>query len=280
MAVKIVTDSASDITAEEAKAMGITMVPMSLQFGEEEYQCGVNLSAKEFYEKLVVAKELPKTSMVSAYCFEEEFKKQTANGDEVIVVVISSKLSGTCDAAKQAATAFEGKVFVVDSLSAAAGERLLCMYALKLIQEGKSAGQVFDELEKVKHKLCVMAALETLEYLKRGGRISSAAAFVGGMLKIKPVVKMVDGEVKMVGKAHGQRRASALLNSIVKERGGIDFSMPYGVIWAGLDDGVAQNYIADCASYLEGRKVPDYILGSTIGTHVGPGAFGWAFFEK
>lgn len=280
MAVRIITDSASDITAEEAKALGITMVPMSLQFGEEEYQCGVNLSAKEFYEKLVEAKELPKTSMVSAYCFEEEFAKQTANGDEVIVVLISSKLSGTCNAAKQAAVAFADKVFIVDSLSAAAGERLLCLYALKLIQEGKGAGQVFDELEKVKHKLCVMAALETLEYLKKGGRISSAAAFVGGMLKIKPVVKLVDGEVKMVGKAHGQKRASALLNSIVKERGGIDFSMPYGVIWAGLDESIAQNYIADCASYLDGRQVPNYILGSTIGTHVGPGAFGWAFFEK
>ena len=280
MSVKILIDSASDITMAEAKAMGITMVPMSVQFGTEEYQCGVDLSAEEFYKKLLSSKELPKTSMVNAYRFEEEFSRLTENGDEVIAIIISSKLSGTCGAAKQAAASFGGKVFVVDSLSAAAGERLLCLYALKLIAEGKSAGQVFDELEKVKHKLCVMAALDTLEYLKKGGRISSAAAFVGGMLKIKPVVKMVDGEVKMVGKAHGQKRASALLSSIVKERGGIDFSMPYGVIWAGLDEGVAHNYIADCASYLEGRNVPTYILGSTIGTHVGPGAFGWAFFEK
>lgn len=280
MAVKIIIDSASDITAREALEMGITMLPMTIQFGDEEYRAGVDISTKVFYEKLLSCVELPKTSMINEYRFERAFKSATENGDEVVVILISSKLSGTYAAAKRAAEGFQGKVFVLDSLSAATGERLLCLYALKLIQEGKTAGQVFDELEKVKGKLCIMAALETLEYLKKGGRISSAVAFVGGMLKIKPLVKLVDGEVKMIGKAHGQKRASALLNSIVKERGGIDFSMPHGVIWTGLDESVATNYLADCQSFLGAREVPTYLIGATIGTHVGPGVFGWAFFEK
>ena len=172
MAVKIIIDSASDITAAEAEVMGIEMMPMSIQFGETEYQAGVNLSACEFYEKLAGAKELPKTSMINSYRFEEAFQRATKNGDEVLAIVLSSKLSGTYEAAKQAAAGFDGKVFVVDTLSAAAGERLLCLYALELIKQGKSAGQVFDELENAKHKLCVMAALETLEYLKKGGRIA------------------------------------------------------------------------------------------------------------
>ena len=280
MAVKIIIDSASDITATEADVLGVEMLPMSIQFGEAEYQAGVDLSAEEFYKKLIVAKTLPKTSMINAYRFEEAFKAATENGDEVVAIVISSKLSGTYEAAKQAAAGFEGKVFVLDSLSAAAGERLLCLRALELIKEGKSAGQVFDELENAKQKLCVMAALETLEYLKKGGRISSAVAFVGEMLKIKPLVRLIDGEVKMVGKARGQKRASAMLNDMVKACGGIDFSMPHGIIWTGLDETVAFNYATECAAMLDGRSVENYLIGSTIGTHIGPGVFGWAFFQK
>ena len=280
MAVKIIIDSASDITAAEAEVMGIEMLPMSIQFGETEYLAGVNLSANEFYEKLMESKELPKTSMINAYRFEEAFQKATENGDEVIAIIISSRLSGTYEAAKQAAAGFGGKVFVVDTLSAAAGERLLCLYALDLIKQGKTAGEVFDALETAKQKLCVMAALETLEYLKKGGRISSTVAFVGEMLKIKPLVRLIDGEVKMVGKARGQKRASAMLNEIVNACGGIDFTMPYGIIWTGLDEEVANNYAAECTALLDGNTAPNYIIGSTIGTHVGPGVFGWAFFQK
>ena len=155
MAVKIIIDSASDITAREAVEMGITMLPMSIQFGSEEYQAGVDLLPSEFYQKLMASTELPKTSMINEYRFEKAFKEATENGDEVIVILISSKLSGTYEAAKRAAEGFGDKVFVLDSLSAATGERLLCLHALKLIKEGKTAGQVFDELENVKHKLCV-----------------------------------------------------------------------------------------------------------------------------
>lgn len=222
---------------------------------------------------------MPKTAQITPFRFEEAFQKATKNGDEVVAILISSKLSGTYEAAKMAAEKFGGKVFVVDSLSAAVGERLLCQYALRLIGEGKTAKEVFDELERVKTKLCVTGVLETLEYLKRGGRISGAVAFVGGVLNLKPVVRVVDGEVKMIGKTRGQKKGGEFINSIVKEAG-IDFSMPYGVLWTGLDESIATKYIEDSAEIFEGRKdVPAYILGSTIGTHVGPGVFGVAFFE-
>lgn len=279
MAIKLIVDSASDIGAQEAKEMGIEMIPMIIGFGDEEFYDGVDLTPKRFYEKLIGGKVMPKTAQITPFRFEEAFQKATKNGDEVIAILISSKLSGTYEAAKMAAEKFGGKVFVVDSLSAAVGERLLCQYALRLIGEGKTAKEVFDELERVKTKLCVMGVLETLEYLKRGGRISGAVAFVGGVLNLKPVVRVVDGEVKMIGKTRGQKKGGEFINSIVKEAG-IDFSMPYGVLWTGLDESIATKYIEDSAEIFEGRKdVPAYILGSTIGTHVGPGVFGVAFFE-
>lgn len=281
MAIKILTDSASDIDEREAKELGIIMIPMIVSFGDEEYYDGVNLSKEQFYEKLTSEKALPKTAQITPFRFEEAFQRATEKGDEVIAIVLSSKLSGTCDAAKQAAEKCKGKVFVVDSLSATVGERLLCQYALRLIEKGSSAKEIFDELERAKNKLCVMGVLETLEYLKKGGRISGAAAFVGGIFNLKPVVRVIDGKVKMIGKARGQKKGSELMNSVVRQGGGIDFSMPYGVLWTGTDRSVAEKYIEDSAEIRESHEnIPAYIVGSTIGTHLGPGAFGIAYFEK
>lgn len=283
MAVKILIDSASDINEKEAQELGITMLPMTITFGEEDYMDGVNLLPKEFYEKLIENKSLlPKTSQVNAFRFEEEYERITKDGDELVVITISSKLSGTYNSAIQAAKNYEGKVFVVDSMSACAGERLLCEYALRLIKDGKSAKEVADELDRVKSKLHIMAVIDTLEYLKKGGRISAAVAFAGKLLSIKPVVAMVDGKVKMIGKAMGSKNGNNLLNKIVNEKGGIDFNMPYGAIWSGLTDITLKKYVEDSAHLWKDStdNVPAYILGGTIGTHIGPGAVGVAFFEK
>lgn len=279
--IKLIIDSAADISAAEAKALGIEMLPMTIGFGDEEYYDGVDLLPEDFYRKLTTSKALPKTSQVTPYRFEEAFAKATENGDEAIAIVISSKLSGTYEAARQAAEKFGEKVYVVDSLSATVGERILCQYAMRLIGQGLVAKAVFEELERVKTRICVMGVLETLEYLKRGGRISGAVAFVGGMLNLKPVVQVIDGEVKMAGKARGQKKGGELMNGIVKQKGGIDFSMPYGVLWTGLDKSVAERYVAESAEIWEGQTdIPAYVMGSTIGTHIGPGVFGVAFFEK
>lgn len=281
MAVRLITDSSADISAQEAKQMGITMIPMAITFGDEEYYDGVTLLPKEFYEKLTTEKMLPKTAQITPFRFEEAFAEGTENGDEVVAIVLSSKLSGTYEAARSAAEKFNGKVFVVDSLSAALGERLLCQHALAWIRQGKTAKEIFDELERVKKKLCVMAVLETLEYLKKGGRISGAVAFVGGMLNLKPVVKVIDGEVKMIGKARGQKKGCELMNQIIKNGDGIDFSMPHGVLWTGLDESIADKYVRESADVFCGHEdIPAYIVGSTIGTHVGPGVFGLAYFEQ
>jgi len=282
MSVKLVIDSASDISQEEANKLGITMLPMEVRFGDEEFLDGVNLKPKQFYEKLIESAELPKTSQINPFRFEEVFNSLTANGDEVVVITISSKLSGTYRSACEASKSFEDKVFVVDSLNACIGERLLGEYALRLINEGKNANQIVQDLNSVKSRINVMAMLNTLKYLKKGGRISAVTALAGEVFAIKPVVGIIDGEVKMIGKAMGSKKGNNLLNTLVEKKGGIDFNMPYGVVWSGTDDSVLTKYVEDSSHLWAGHtdNVPSYMIGSTIGTHVGPGAIGVAFFEK
>lgn len=282
MAIKLLVDSASDISKIEAQEMGVELMPLIVIFGDEEFYDGVDLLPEQFFEKLTTNKNYPKTSQVTPYRFEEAFTKLTANGDEVIAICISSKLSGTYAAAKQASEKFNGKVFAVDSLSATVGERLLVQYALKLIEKGLPARAIVDELEVAKLNLNVMGALDTLEYLKKGGRISATVAFVGGALNIKPVVALIDGEVKMVGKAIGTKRSQAFLTSYAESKGGINFDMPYCILWSGVDPSIATKYAASCDKIFGDKKnnVPTHVLGSTIGTHVGPDVVGLAFFGK
>lgn len=282
MAIKVLIDSASDISKAEAEKLGVAMLPMTITFGGEDFFDGVDLLPEQFYEKLIESDVLPKTSQITPFRFEEEFKKLTENGDEVIAITISSKLSGTYAGAVQAAEQFGGKVRVVDSFNACIGERLLCQYALRLIGEGLTADEIVEKLEEKKTKINVMALLGTLEYLKKGGRISKAVAFAGEMLSLKPVVAVKDGEVKLVGKALGSKKGNNLLSRLVAERGGIDFSMPFGTVWSGLDKSLLEKYIKDSSVIWQADtdRVPQYILGGTIGTHIGPGAIGVAFFEK
>ena len=282
MSVKLIIDSASDISQEEATKLGVTMLPMGVRFNEEEFLDGVNLTPMQFYDKLIENSDLPKTSQINPYTFEEEYEKLTSNGNEVVVITISSKLSGTYRSALEAAKNYKDKVFVVDSLNACIGERLLCQYAMKLISEGLSASQIAIKLDEVKGKINLMAMLNTLKYLKKGGRISAMTALAGEVFSIKPVIGEINGEVKMIGKAMGSKKGNNLLSSLVEKKGGIDFDMPYGVVWSGNDDTLLKKYVVDSAYLWEGHtdSVPAYMIGSTIGTHVGPGAIGVAFFEK
>lgn len=282
MAVKIMIDSASDISAEEAEKLGVIMVPMTVTFGDEEFFDGVDLLPEKFYEKLIESDELPKTGQVTEFRFDEAIKANLAEGDEMVIITISHKLSGTYSGASAAAKNYGGRVRVVDSLNACTGERLLCLHALKLKEDGCNAAQIADELERLRGKVVVMALLGTLEYLKKGGRISAAVAFAGEMLSLKPVVAVVDGEVKLVGKALGSKKGNNLLTRLIAEKGGIDFSMPYGVMWSGLENTTLKKYVADSEHIWKGQAdcLPAYILGGTIGTHVGPGAIGVAFFCK
>lgn len=282
MAIKILVDSASDITREEAEKSGIEVIPLKVSFGEEEFLDGYDLTPKQFYEKLIETDTLPKTSQITPYRFIDEYERLTKNGNKVIVITLSSKLSNTYNSAVLASQEFEDKVYVVDSLTATAGEKVLCEYALRLIKSGLDIKEIVDKLNETKNKIRILAIVDTLEYLKKGGRISKATAFAGELLNIKPVISVENGEVKLVGKARGSKKANNLLNELIDKKGSIDFSMPYTTLYSGLSDAMLKKYIEDEKDLWENetKDIPICNVGSTIGTHVGPGAIGVVFFSK
>lgn len=283
MAIKLMIDSASDIGKQEANQLGIHLIPMVISFGEEEFLDGVNLTPDMFYEKLLKNPTLPTTSQINPFRFEEEFEKATKNGDDVIAITISSRLSGTYNNAVQAAEKFAGKVFVVDSLNACVGEKLLALYALRLIKENKSAKEIAQELDQVKYQVRVIAMIDTLKFLRKGGRISAAVAFAGELLSLKPMIAVIDGEVKIIGKCIGFKKAVSFLNKITEEKGGVNFDMPYASIFSGTNDINLTKYLNESIDVWKDAPngdIPKHALGGTIGTHIGPGAVGLAFFEK
>lgn len=277
--VNIIVDSTADIT-EDVKER-LTVVPLTLRFGDEEYTEGVTIQKKEFYQKLIESDVLPKTSQASPADFEDVFEKIVAAGESAVVITLSSKLSGTWQSAMIAAREYEDSVYVVDSRNVAIGTAILAKLALRLVDEGMGAREIAERLEKEREKICLIAMLDTLEYLKKGGRISAAAAFAGGVLSIKPVVCIRDGEIVVLGKARGSKQGNNLLVSEIRKTGGIDFTKPILLGYTGLDDTLLQKYIEDSkALWEEGiSSLETTMIGSVIGTHAGPGAVAVAFFS-
>jgi len=277
--VNIIVDSTADIT-EDVKER-LTVVPLTLRFGDEEYIEGVTIQKKEFYQKLIESDVLPKTSQASPADFEDVFEKIVAAGESAVVITLSSKLSGTWQSAMIAAREYEDSVYVVDSRNVAIGTAILAKLALRLVDEGMGAREIAERLEKEREKICLIAMLDTLEYLKKGGRISAAAAFAGGVLSIKPVVCIRDGEIVILGKARGSKQGNNLLVSEIRKTGGIDFTKPILLGYTGLDDTLLQKYIEDSkALWEEGiSSLETTMIGSVIGTHAGPGAVAVAFFS-
>lgn len=287
MAVRIITDSASDITREDVAAAGnpaLTVLPLSVTFGNTTYEDGVNLSHQRFYELLVEGDDLPMTGQVNPYAFERAIGEARAAGDEVIVITLSGKLSGTNASANTAAASFDNGVYVVDSKNVTVGERVLVDYALRLVGEGLSAVDIATALEQAREDIYVVGLLDTLEYLRRGGRIPASAAALGKLLSIKPVITIEDGAVELLGKARGSKNGRNLLTQQVETAGGIDFAMPIALGYAGLDDALLRKYIEDSRHIWEDHialeDLPVHSVGATIGTHVGPGAIALAFFKQ
>ena len=279
MKIRIITDSAADLP--QPCRPELTILPMTVTFGTEQFLDGVDLTHRQFYEKLIEGDILPTTSQINPAQFEEAFRQAGEAGEAVVAVLLSSKLSGTCQSACIAAQEYPGRVFVVDSENATLGERILVERALELMDQGLEAAAIANRLEAEKKDIRLVALLDTLEYLKRGGRISSSAALVGGLLSIKPVVAVERGEVVMLGRARGSKNGNNLLVQEIQKTNGVDFGRPYLLGYTGLEDSLLQKYIADSAALWTGRvdELPLGPVGGTIGTHVGPGGIAIAFFS-
>ena len=280
MSVKIIVDSTSDLTPEVAQQVKI--VPLTIHFGEKQYVSGVDIDAKKFYEMLVESDVLPTTSQPTPYAFSQVFQEVVDAGDTAVCLTVSSKLSGTYQSASIAAEEVPGEILVVDSLTVAIGGGILAEYALQLANSGMTAEEIAQDVLAQREKVRVLALVDTLEYLKKGGRISSTVAFAGGLLNIKPVISVTDGEVKMMGKARGSKQGNNLLVQEIQKSGGVDFTKPLMLGYTGLSDALLQKYIADSAALWKGQveNLPVSIVSSVVGTHVGPGAVAVAFFAR
>ena len=279
MKTRIVVDSTTDILPEYLDQ--IHTVPLTVSFGEEEYIDGVTMDHRTFYQKLIETDAMPSTSQASPAAFAEQYDQAAAADEEVVVITISSKLSGTYQSAMIAA-AGRSSVYVVDSENASVGCGILVSLALRYLRDGMTASAIAEKLQEDKKKIVVIALLDTLEYLKRGGRISKAAAFAGGLLNIKPVISIADGEIQLLGKARGSKMGNNLLAQQIQKVGGIDFTKPVLLGYTGLSDVLLQKYIED-SSYLWSASLDAvrYVsIGSVIGAHAGPGAIAVAFFRK
>lgn len=279
MAVRIITDSGSDILPGEMQ--DLIVLPLTIAFGNDVYHDGVDLSHERFFDLLSESTENPTTGQVPPFRYKQAFDEVVAAGDEAVVITISSGVSGTWESACSAAAEYPGKIHVVDSLHVSVGIRLLVEMGLKMAAEGASVQEIVDALEDAKGKIHFLALLDTLEYLRRGGRISNVSAVLGSILAIKPVVTCTDGKIVVMEKARGLKNGRATIADLIRKDGGFDFDKPLSIGYTGNSDKPVRAFLDSCPDLWEGKgEVPVSSIGATIGTHAGPGGFLLAYFGK
>ena len=279
MSVQIIVDSSVDVAERFRERLHI--VPLIIHFGEEELIDGVTINKEQFYRRLVESEQLPFTSQASPVAFQKVYEEVTQAGDSAVVITLASKLSGTYQSACIAAGDFDN-IYVVDSQTAAIGAGVLTEYALARAEAGIGARELASELEQTREDVCLVALLDTLEYLKRGGRISKTAALAGGLLNIKPMITVRDGEVVLIGKARGAKQGNSLLVEKIRACGGIDFDLPILLGYSGLSGESLETYVEYSHDLWErGTEILDKTcISGVIGTHTGPGVVAAAFFRK
>lgn len=280
MNVRIVVDSTADTSPDIRDRL--TVVPLTVHFGDQEYVDGITITHKQFYEKLVESDVMPTTSQPTPEAFADVFRQAEQADKQVVVLTVSSKLSGTYQSATIAAADFPGRVWVVDTQSVAIGSGILAELALRMADQGMDAPSIAAQLERERENIRVIALLDTLEYLKKGGRISKTVAFAGGMLSIKPVAAIQNGEIAILGKARGSKQGNNLLITEIQKAGGVDFDKPLLLGYTGLSDALLEKYVLDSGELWDGHGdcIRSTIIGSVIGTHAGPGAIAAAFFKS
>lgn len=282
MAVRIISDSGCDIVPELAQKWNVEILPIKAMFGDEEFLDGVTMSHEQFFEKLIESEKMPTTSQIPPFEYEAKYKEIKEAGDTAVCITLSSKLSGCYQSANIALEDYEDCITVVDSNNVCIGQRILVEMAVRLRDEDKSASEIAEILNQEKNNIKLIALLDTLEYLKKGGRISATVAMAGSLLSIKPVIAIEGGEVVVLGKARGSKNGNNMLKEMVKNTGGIRFNDPICLAYSGLSDALLQKYIEDSRELYDMPKeeLPISSIGCAIGTHVGPGAIAVAFFAK
>jgi DegV family protein with EDD domain len=271
MTIRLVTDSTADIPLDQARAADITVVPLTVFFGDEAYLDGVELDNASFYSKLQASKELPRTSQPSPAAFQEAYIHLINDGaDAILSVHLSSKLSGTYQSACTARDTLPDSVKkipieIIDSKNISIAMSRSIMRAAQEVKEGPGLPEIkahlLDELARTR----ILCVLDTLEYVKRGGRIGGARAFLGNMLSVKPIISLKDGEVIPIEQPRTRNKAYARVAELVREMGNIEY-----VSIAESSEGFAEQFAQFIKTVYTG-DLPIYKLGATLGTHTGPG---------
>ena len=292
MGIRIITDSTSDISQQDAARLGVLVLPLTVRFGESEYEDGVTIDAATFYEKLTAETELPKTSQVTPFSYQRAFEEALQAGDQVLCITASSGISGCYQSACLAAGEvkrkmenpddFDSRIVVIDSKQATASEYILVQYAAMLREQGLDFPALAEEMKQSVRKVRLIALLDTLEYLRKGGRISGTAAAFGSLLSIKPFVTFENGVVETIGKMRGSKNTHSHLVQMLENYGGVDFTKPFVVGYAGKNDDFLRQQLEANADIFENHadSVPTMQVGPTIGTYTGPGTIVFGFFSK
>lgn len=274
MPVKIVTDSAADLTTAQASELGVTVVPLLIRFGDDEYIDGVDLSAEQFYAKMAGSDVLPSTAAPSPGAFEKAFREAGADGSQVVCINLSSALSATMASAESAREAIgeDVDIQVVDSVSITAGQGRQVIAAAEAVAGGADANEVVRLVADLSGRTRILGALDTLDNLKKGGRIGGAQAMIGSLLSIKPIIDISSGTVEEAGKQRTRRKAMAFLRDRLFEEPELD---SVAVCNGGADDLDAMLELL--APRYSRDQVTTWTIGPVIGAHGGPRVVGLAW---
>ena len=277
MAVRVVTDSACDLPPEMCEQQGIEVVPLTIRFGDREYVDRKELSSDEFWRQLASSSVLPETAAPSVGAFEEMFRKLHDEGaDGIVCVNLSAHLSATMQSAQVAAKALDGlcPIEIIDSGSASMGIGILALRAARRAAEGADVATIAGELNDRRSRQRLFAALDTLEYLRKGGRIGGAQAMLGSMLSIKPIITVEHGAVEQAGKVRTRSKALKFMLDRVPE-GNVESIC---VMHSGADD--LDEFIELLRPKVPGAEIAVGHIGPVVGVHVGPRAVGLTWIER
>ena len=277
LAVRIVADSCSDIPESIAKELNIKIIPLSIIFGDDVYLDGKDLTNKEFFNKLETTANLPTTSQVTPGQFIEEFKELISSGDDIICITLSSEMSGTYQAAVTAKDFLKtDKITVIDSRSVTFSEGLIAIKAAEAAKEGKTVAELVDYINEMIVKIETLFIVDSLKHLKRGGRITSAEAFVGSLLNIRPILCVENGKLKPYDKVKGRKKGIKFIIDYIKKNN-FDLSNKRVAIYNATDE----EYMMQLkAALVENFEIAGFVqaeIGGVVGTHSGPGCVGISF---
>lgn len=277
--IRIITDSLCDLTMEHAKKLNIDILPLTVRFGEQDYKCGIELSNEEFYEKLETSSDNPSTAAVNPYEFEEKFKSYIDNGDDVVAILFSKHMSATYQSASIAAGNVDSdRLHLIDCENGAMGQALLIETAVAMRDKGLSADEISEKITELLPKTKTYIVIDTMEYLKRGGRISKSAALIGGLMKLHPVLQVVADGAKPVDKVKGKKSCNAwLINKLLENPADTSYQLVIG------HSNAPERAEAFKEQLREAGITNDIFItciGPVVGTHIGPNCLGIGYIEK